>query len=126
MYPPNHVGKLIRQIQDPWEESAVLHRKDNGYPAITCTIYYQKIKNALCELGVSVNLMSKAMFEELGYAALSPTMMTVQLAESSIRYPKGIVKNLLVNVKGSYVFVDFMVLDTQEEMLLILGLGDHS
>jgi hypothetical protein len=46
MYAPNHVGKLIHQIQDPRDESAVLHEKDNGYPGITCTIYYQKIKNA--------------------------------------------------------------------------------
>jgi hypothetical protein len=30
-------------------------------------------------------------------------------------------KNLLVNVRGSYVFADFVVLDTQEEIPLILG-----
>jgi hypothetical protein len=59
-YAPNHVGKIIHQIQDPWDESAVLNKKDNGYPGITCTIYYQKIKNALCDLGASVNLMPKA------------------------------------------------------------------
>jgi hypothetical protein len=40
MYAPNHVGKLIHQIQDPWDESTVLHKKENGYPGITCTIYY--------------------------------------------------------------------------------------
>jgi hypothetical protein len=34
MYAPNHVGKLIHQIQDPWEELLVFHRKDNGYPTI--------------------------------------------------------------------------------------------
>jgi hypothetical protein len=87
MYAPNHVGKLIHQIQDPWDESTVLHKKDNGYPVITCTIYYRKIKNALCDLGASVNLMLKAMFEELGYPTISPTTMTVQLADSSIKYP---------------------------------------
>jgi hypothetical protein len=93
MYAPNNAGKLIHQIQDPWDESAILHKKDNGYPGITCTISYQKIKNALCDLGVSVNLMTKAMFDELGYPAISPTMMTVQLADSSIKYPEGIVEN---------------------------------
>jgi hypothetical protein len=71
-----------------------LHKKDNGYPAITCTIYYQKIKNALCDLGASVNFMSKAMFKELAYLALSLTMMAVQFADSSIKYPEGIVENL--------------------------------
>jgi hypothetical protein len=96
MYAPNHVGKPIHQIQDPWDESAVLHKKDNGYLGITCTIYYQKNKNALCDLGAIVNLMLKSMFEELGYLAISPTTMTIQL--SSIKYPKGIVENLLVKV----------------------------
>jgi hypothetical protein len=121
MYAPNHVGKLIHQIQDQWDESAVLHKKDNGYPGIAYTIYYQKIKNALCDLGASVNLMPKAMFEDLVYPAISPTTMTIQLADSSIKYPEGIVESLLVNVRGSYVFADFVVLDTQEEIPLILG-----
>jgi hypothetical protein len=121
MYASNHVGKLIHQIQEPWDESAVLHKKDNGYTGITCTIYYQKIKNALCDLGASVNLMTKAMFEELGYPAISLTTMIIKLADSSIKYPEGIVENLLVNVKGSYFFEDSVVLDTQEELPLILG-----
>jgi hypothetical protein len=94
IYAPNHVGKLIHQIQDPWDESPVLHKKDNAYPGIICTIYYQNIKNALCDLGESVNLMPKAMFEELGYPAVSPTMMTVQLADSLIKHPEGIVKKI--------------------------------
>jgi hypothetical protein len=64
--------------------------------------------------------MPKAMFEVLGYPAISPTTMTIQLADSSIKYPEGIVESLLVNVRGSYVFADFVVLDTQEEIPLIL------
>jgi hypothetical protein len=36
-----------------------------------------KIKNALCDLEASVNLMPKAMFEELEYPAMSPTTMRV-------------------------------------------------
>jgi hypothetical protein len=69
-----------------------LHKKDNGYQGITCTIYYQEIKNALCDLGASVNLMPKAMFEELGYPTISPMIMTIQLVDSSIKFPEGIVE----------------------------------
>jgi hypothetical protein len=68
--------------------------------------------------------MPKAMVEELGYPAISPTTMTVQLADSSIKYREGIVESLLVNVRGSHVFADFVVLNIQEEIPLILG--DHS
>jgi hypothetical protein len=67
------------------------------------------------------NLLPKSMFEELGYPTISPTMMTVQLVDSSIKYLEGIVENLSVNVRGSYVLADFVVLDTQEEIPLILG-----
>jgi hypothetical protein len=41
-------------------------------------------------------------------------MTTIQLADSSIKYPEGIVENLFVNVKASHIFADFVVLDTQE------------
>jgi hypothetical protein len=73
--------------------------------------------------------MPKAMFEELGYPTIHPTTMTIQLVDSSIvkkklvdssiKYLVGVVENLLVNVRGSYVFADFMVLNTQEEIPLI-------
>jgi hypothetical protein len=56
-------------------------------------------------------------FEELGYLAISPTMMK----NLSIKYSEGIVESLMVNVRGSYVFADFVVLDTREEIPLILG-----
>jgi hypothetical protein len=46
----DYVGKPIQQILDPWEESAVVHKKDPGYPTITCTIYYKKIRHALVTL----------------------------------------------------------------------------
>jgi hypothetical protein len=47
--------------------------------------------------------------------------MTVQLADSSIKYPEGIVENLLVNVRCSYVFADFVVLGAHEDIPLNLG-----
>jgi hypothetical protein len=73
----DYAGKPVQQILDPCESLAIVHRRDPGYLAITCTIYYQKIRNALCDLRVSVNIMSKAMFEKLGYLAFSPTSKTV-------------------------------------------------
>jgi hypothetical protein len=86
-------------------------------------IYYQKIKNALCDLGASVNLMSKAMFERLRYPTLTPTLKIVQLADASIQYPEGIVESLLVFIQDSCIFTDLVVLDMQDdaEMSLILG-----
>ncbi|XP_022031913.1 uncharacterized protein LOC110932974 [Helianthus annuus] len=63
------------------------------------------------------------MFDRLGQGKTSPTKMSIQLANRSIKYPQGVAKNLLVKV-GDFVFLaDFVILDMEEdtEVLLILG-----
>jgi hypothetical protein len=51
------------------------------------------------------------------------TEIRVQLANSTIRHPQGIIHNIAVKVQGDYVFADFVVLDAlgDAEMSLILG-----
>ena len=67
--------------------------------------------------------MPKVTFEKLGYPSISPTTMCVQLADSTIRYPEGVVERLMVKVKNTYILVDFVVLDMEGDLgtLLILG-----
>ena len=60
--------------------------------------------------------MPKITFEKLTYPAVSPTMMCVQLANSTIRYPEGIVQNLLVQVKENFIVTDFVVLDMEGDL----------
>ena len=60
------------------------------------SIFDYHFKQALCDHGASVNIMPKVTFEKLSYPTLSLTMMCVQLADSTIRYPEGIVENILV------------------------------
>jgi len=64
----------------------------------------------------SVNIMPMVIYEKLLYPAFSLTYMCVQLADSTIRYLEGIVKNVLVRVRDSFVLADFVVMDIE---------GDH-
>ncbi|XP_073123440.1 uncharacterized protein [Henckelia pumila] len=52
-----------------------------------------------------------------------PTRMSLQLAERSIKYPRGIIEDVLVKVDKIIFSVDFVVLDMEDdvEMQLILG-----
>ena len=50
---------------------------------------------------------------ELGLGELEPTNITLQLADRSVKIPRGIVKYVLVQVDKFYFPVDFVVLDTQ-------------
>jgi hypothetical protein len=67
--------------------------------------------------------MSKVTFEKLGYPSISPTTMCVQLADSTIRYAEGVVEMLMANVKNTYILVDFVVLDMEGDLEILLILG---
>ncbi|KAL0420435.1 UNVERIFIED_CONTAM: hypothetical protein Slati_3066400 [Sesamum latifolium] len=47
---------------------------------------------------------------------LTPTIITLQLADRSIKYPRGIVEDVLVKVGKFIIPVDFIVLDMEEDV----------
>ena len=51
------------------------------------------------------------MFKQLDLEELKPTRMCLQLADRSIRYPKGIIEDSLVKVGELIIRVDFVVLE---------------
>jgi len=57
---------------------------DPGKFSIPCTIGKAKIKKALCDLGASVSLMPRTIYDRIGVGELKPTRMTLQLADSSV------------------------------------------
>ncbi|KAL0411051.1 UNVERIFIED_CONTAM: hypothetical protein Slati_3694800 [Sesamum latifolium] len=96
--------------------------KDPGSFSIPCTIENTNFDKALCDLGANVNLMPYYIFEKLGMHELTPTIITLQLANRSIKYPRGIVEDVLVKVGNFIIPVDFIVLDMEDvNMPLILG-----
>ncbi|XP_010247671.1 PREDICTED: uncharacterized protein LOC104590648 [Nelumbo nucifera] len=97
--------------------------KDLGSFTIPCTIGNLKINKALCDLGASINLMPYLVFKKLGLGELQPTRVALQLADRSIKHPRGIIEDVLVKV-GKFIFpVDFIVLDMEEDVDVPLILG---
>ena len=87
--------------------------KDPGSPTISIVVGHSKLGHALVDLGASVNLMPYSVYVELGLGVLEPTNITLQLADRSVKFLRGIVKDVLVQVDKLYFLVDFVVLDTQ-------------
>jgi hypothetical protein len=87
--------------------------KDPGCPTITCMIGVSQIERALLDLGASVNLLPCSIYVQLGLGELKPTSMTLQLADRSVKVPRGIVEDVLIKVDKFYFPVDFIVLDTE-------------
>ena len=87
--------------------------KDPGSPTISIVVGNSKLGHALVDLGASVNLLPYSVYGDLGLGELEPANITLQLADRSVKIPRGIVKDVLVQVKNFYFPVDFVVLDTQ-------------
>ena len=90
-----------------------LKYKDPGSPTISIVVGNSKLGHALVDLGTSVNLLPYSVYVDLGLGELEPTNITLQLADRSVKIPRGIVKDVLVQVDKFYFPVDFVVLDTQ-------------
>ena len=67
--------------------------------------------------------MPKAVFDRLNYSVLTLTPMQLQLADSSVRHPEGIVEDIPVRIRDYFVPINFVVLDmdNQKDTTLILG-----
>jgi hypothetical protein len=90
-----------------------LKYKDPGCPTISCFIGEHKIEKALLDLGASVNLLPYSVFQSLNLGELKPTSVTLLLANRSVKVPRGIVEDVLVQVDKFIYPMDFIVLDTQ-------------
>ena len=72
-----------------------------------------KKKRALLDLGSSVNLLPYSVYKELGLGELKPTRVTLELADRSIKVPRGIIEDVLIQVDTVCYPMDFIILDTQ-------------
>ena len=86
-----HVSSIIQHITPP-------KYKDPGCPTISCIIGNTKIEHALLDLGASVNLLPFSVYQQLGLGELKPTSVTLQLADRSVKVPRGVVEDVLVQI----------------------------
>ncbi|KAK1430094.1 hypothetical protein QVD17_12599 [Tagetes erecta] len=96
---------------------------DPGVFTIPCLFGNNTASIALADLGASINLMPYSLYEKLGLSELTPTKMSLSLADKSVKYPRGIVENLLVKVDKFVFPVDFAVLDMEADTKVPIILG---
>ncbi|KAL4340421.1 hypothetical protein GQ457_08G032480 [Hibiscus cannabinus] len=97
--------------------------KDPGSFTIPCAIGNHYVGKALCDLGASINLMLKSVFQRLGIGKARPTTVMLQLADRSYVHPEGKIEDILVRVDKFIFPDDFIVLDCEadEHAPIILG-----
>ncbi|GKE45189.1 reverse transcriptase domain-containing protein [Tanacetum coccineum] len=123
--------KLSEMARTPLNEhcSAVILNKlpeklgDPGRFLIPCKFPGMDKCLALADLGASINVMPFSMWKKLKLPNLTPTCMTLELADRSISRPIGIAKDVNVKV-GVFQFpADFVVVDFEPDPRVPLILG---
>ena len=93
-------ASIPRKLEDGWEPIIKMKVKD-----FDC--------NALCDLGASISVMPKKIYNMLDLPPLKNCYLDVNLADHSTKKPLGKVDNVRITVNNNLVPVDFVVLDIE-------------
>jgi hypothetical protein len=58
-----------------------------------------------------MSVMTKVIYNQLNHDSLVPTFLHLQLADQWIRRPVGIIEDIPVRIRNSFMPVDFVVLE---------------
>ncbi|GJW07572.1 reverse transcriptase domain-containing protein [Tanacetum coccineum] len=97
--------------------------EDPGKFLIPCALQELDRTNALADSGASINLLPHSIYKQLGLGALTPTRMTLELANRSITHPIGIAEDVVVRVDGFTFLADFVVVNFEPDPRVPIILG---
>ena len=92
-------------------------------PTIPCSIKKNYVKTALCDLGAGVSVMPFSLYKRLELNKLTPTEISLQMADKSTAIPIGIYEDVPVVVPNVTILTDFVILEMLEDenMSIIFG-----
>ena len=102
---------LTEQVSSIIQCKSLVKYKDLGCPTISVMIGEMCVEKALLDLEASVNLLPYSVYKQFGLGELNPTSITLSLADRSVKIPRGMIEDVLVQVDKFYYLVDFVVLD---------------
>ncbi|GKC19980.1 reverse transcriptase domain-containing protein [Tanacetum coccineum] len=97
--------------------------EDPGKFLIPCALQELDRTSALADSGASINLLPHSIYKKLGLEALTPTRMTLELANRSISHPMGIAEDVVVRVDGFTFLADFVVVNFEPDPRVPIILG---
>nr|GEX51844.1 hypothetical protein [Tanacetum cinerariifolium] len=96
---------------------------DPGKFLIPCDFSGMDACHALADLDANINLMSLSIWKKLSLPELTPTMMTLELADRFITRPKGVTEDVFFKVRKFHFPTDFVVVDFEADPRVPLILG---
>jgi hypothetical protein len=92
-----NVGHYITTPSRAWEDDSLPKKKgDLGRPVIPIAIGAHTFEEVVYDLGASVNIMPRVIYEKIHGEPLLYTIMCLQLTDQTLCYPKGILEDVYV------------------------------
>jgi hypothetical protein len=91
---------IPKKLEDGWEP--IIDLNVNGF-------YW----HALCDLGASISIMPRKIYDMLGLPPLEKCYFDVPLADVAKKKPLGRINDILIMVNNNLVLVDFLVMDVE-------------
>ena len=88
---------------------------DPGIPTIPCSIKRNYVKTALCDLGAGVSVMTFSLYKRLDLNKLTPTEISLQMADKSTVIPIGICEDVPIVVANVTILTHFVILEMPED-----------
>ncbi|XP_042456277.1 uncharacterized protein LOC122040871 [Zingiber officinale] len=107
------MGKYVSALFQPVPQKC----EDPGVFTVPCVIGDCIFEDAMLDLGASINVMPKSVFQSLKIGPLQPTGVVIQLANRSQAHPAGVIEDVLVKVRELIFPVDFYILDMEGDAL---------
>ena len=89
--------------------------QDPGSFTIPSTIGNVEFKKALCDSRANINLMPLSIVKRLSLGELTPTAMTLQMADRTMAHLEGVLEDVFIKVRKFIFPVDFVVMDMEED-----------
>lgn len=111
---------LAEQVSSIIQYKSLVKYKDPGCPTISCSIGDHFLNKTLLDLGASVNLLSYFVYKQHGLGELKQTSITLQLADRSVKIPRGIIEDVLIKVDKfiSILTLLFLILNLLKMLML--------
>nr|GFA46515.1 reverse transcriptase domain-containing protein [Tanacetum cinerariifolium] len=100
--------KLLEKLRDPDKF------------LIPCDFPGMDVCHALADLDAIINLMPLSIWKNLSLPELTPTRMTLELADRSITHPKGVAEDVFVKVAKFHFLTDFVVVDFEGDRYTLI------
>jgi hypothetical protein len=105
-------ASIPKKLEDGWESIIDMHVN-----SFDC--------HALCDLGASISVMPRKIYDILGLPLLEKCYFDVPIADVAKKKPLGSINDVLIMVNNNLVPVDFLVMDVECNASCPIILGRH-